>query len=470
MTVDRDRLARIILAGSSNDIQEWRLGDPALAAAKGYPREYPAPVVDDFGILFIDITLDAATGGIVCHEVNGPNAVGSDAITGDSRLRAENEARQAVRRAREMGYLTREGGFDQQVVAVHAHQHWPFFRTGGEFYPRVAAFADALEGLLPGQPVECYAAADELGNEAVAVVMGDVPSIGAHLGVDAQTGRFTYRGRPVVFIGNPNLLPELIRTGKLAREDRTPANPALRVLHAWRFAELIHDKGRQQEFFDLTAIRPLRHFSADTFDEAVGKCRAMLDHGPVVIKPSDTSGGAGVNVVVPGMDEAELRARFETLLADCRAKYGDNTDAMVFPIRGFEFVRSTGFPMEDGEHLWDLRIAVLFEPGKAQCYPVTLRLTPEAFDPASFHTDKRQWISNVSGRRETLLKSGMDDAVLAAVGLSDEVIEQAMQSCVKWTQKAWDTLARDGGISGTVFEDSRESADSPFYRGEKFAV
>jgi hypothetical protein len=118
---------------------------------------------------------------------------------------------------------------------------------------------------------------------------------------------------------------------------------------------------------------------------------------------------------------------------------------MIFPIRGFEFVRSTGYPMEDGEHLWDLRIAVLFEPGKAQAFPVSLRFAPHPFDPASFHLDREQWVSNVSGRRNTFLKSGMDDEVLHKVGLTDALIADAMHACVRWTLKAWDCSARGGG-------------------------
>lgn len=469
MSVSRDRLARIILAGM-NDIEEWRLGDPALAAAKGYPRVYPAEIIDDWGIVFVDVTLDASTGKVVCHEVNGPNAVGSDALTGDSVPRAANEAAQAIRRAKELGHLREDGTLARQVVTIHAHQHWPFFRTGGEFYPRVAAFADCLADALPGMTVACQAAGDALGDEQVSVVMGDVPSIAANVTVDPVSRAFRYRGRPVVFMGNPNLLSELIRTGVFAREDRDAAHPALRVFHAWRLAGLIHDKARQQDLFDETGIRPLAHFTATSVEDALAKTRRMLERHAVVLKPSDTSGGCGVTVVVPGMSDAQIMERIESLLAECRAKYGDNSDAMILPLRGFEFVRSTGYPLEDGEHLWDLRIAVLFEPGRASCYPVTLRLTPDPFDPDSFHLDKRQWVSNVSGRRETLLKSGMDDAVLAAVGLTDSLLEEAMLACARWTSKAWDCLARGGGKAGTVFEDSREEVGQPFYRGETFKV
>src|SRR4030095_3952787 len=148
-------------------------------------------------------------------------------------------------------------------------------------------------------------------------------------------------------------------------------------------------------------------------------------------------------------------ARARAVIGDCVAKYGDNAEAAAFPIRGFPFVRSTGYPMADGAHLWDLRIAVQFEPGRAHVYPVSMRIAPRPFDAASFHLDRDQWISNASGRRETLLKSGMDDAALGAVGMTPEVLERAFGACVRWTMKAWDAAAR-------------ETEDPSFYPVEKF--
>lgn len=464
MNLARHRFIRNIFSGM-HDIEEWRLGDAALAAAKGYPREYPADLIDDYGIVFADLVLDSATGLLACHEVNGPNAVGSDALTGDSRLRADNEARQAVRRARELGYLRPDGTLKTPVATVHAHQHWKFFRTGGEFYPRVDLFAQALEGLLPGNAVSTYAATDPLGDEPVAIVMGDVPSIAAHLEIDPVSRRFTYRGRPLIFMGNPNLLSELIRTGKLRRDGRRGVDADLRVLHAWRLAGTFHDKGLQQRLLSGTGIRPLRHFSARSPDEALALTRDMLAMGPVVLKPSDTSGGTGVHVMVPEMSDDAIARRIDALLADCLAKYGENVEASIFPLGGFEFVRSTGYPMADGGHLWDLRFAVLFEPGRARAFPVSLRFAPQPFDPATFHLDRDQWVSNVSGRRDTLLKSGMDDEVLSQVGMTDERMEDAMQACVRWTVKAWDHSARDGG---SVYEDACEARNELFYPVEKF--
>jgi hypothetical protein len=469
MSADRDHFTRLIFSGLG-DIEEWRLGDPALAAAKNYPRAYPAELIDDRGMLFVDIALDARDGSLVCHEVNGPNAVGSDALTGDSRLRAENEAQHALVRAREMGLLSSDGTIAEPIATIHAHQHWKYFRTGGEFYPRAARFADLLGEMLPGTTIACRAASDPLGDERIAAVVGDVPSIALNLEVDPKTEQFRYRGRPVVFIGNPNLLPELVRIGKLKREGRMIEGANLKVLHAWRLAGLFHDKAMQQKLMENTGIRPLRHFAAMSREAAARLTREMLSHGPIVLKPAETSGGAGVSVIVPEASDAEIDAVIETLIAECRTKYGDNAEANVFPIGGFEFVRSTGYPMADGDHLWDLRIALLFEPGKAQAFPVSFRFAPRAFDPATFHRDRDQWVSNVSGRRETLLKSGMDDEVFAKVGLDDALIEKAMQACVKWTMKAWDQSVRGGGAGGTVFEDEHEAYDRPFYMAEKFVA
>ena len=457
-------MLRIALVGL-NDIEEWRLGDEALARAKGYPREYPADVIDDWGIVFVDVVLDAATRQPVCHEVNGPNAVGSDALTGDSRRRANSEASQALQRARERGYLGPTGRLVTPAVTVHAHQHWKAFRTGGEFFPRVDDFAERMRERLGGSEVRLRGGGEPLGDEALAVVLGDVPAVAAHLRVDAAR-RLEYRGRPVIFAGNPNLLPELVRTRTVVSAD---AELDLRVFHAWRLVRLIHDKGRQQDLLEGTGIERLPYFEARSADEARARARGFLARGPVVLKPSGASGGAGVHVVVPGMSDAEVTARVDAVIADCVTKYGINAEASAFPIRGFPFVRSTGYPMPDGDHLWDLRIAVEFSPGRAEVYPVSMRIAPRPFDAAAFHLDRDQWISNVSGRQDTLLKSGMDDAALGAVGMKPDVLEHVFRACVRWTMKAWDAAARGGGPAGAVHEDACEAEDPGFYPVEKFA-
>ena len=115
MTSQAHRLMRA-LASRLNDIEEWRLGNPALAAAKGYPREFPAEIIDDWGIVFLDLAL-GIDGELTCHEVNGPNAVGSDALTGDSFARARNEAMQAARRAHDLGRSRRS-----RTHAARAHR------------------------------------------------------------------------------------------------------------------------------------------------------------------------------------------------------------------------------------------------------------------------------------------------------------------------------------------------------------
>jgi hypothetical protein len=466
MSSDPHELLRIALAGNG-DIQEWRLGDAARADAKGYPRSFSAPVLDDAGTVFVDVTLEHGSGAPVCHEVNGPNGVGTDALTGDSSMRAAIEARQAVRRARELGLLDDDGATCAPVVTLHAHQHWSAFRTGGEFYPRVDRFRDLLQAELPHDTVRLRGAHERLGDESVAVVLGDVPAVAAGMTLDARCG-FRYHDRPVVFAGNPNLLPELARTGTLVAPDHSRADATLRSFHAWRLARLFHDKPRQQTLLRGTGIRPLRSFAALDRDAAVEGAIRMLGHGPCVLKPSAASGGVGVHVLVPEMTHDEIAARVDAVVADSVHKYGPNAEQVVFPICGFEFVRSTGYPMDDGEHLWDLRIAVLFEPGCAWAFPVSMRLAPSPFDPSSYWRDRDQWVSNVSGRQSTLLKSGMDDDALEVMGFDAELLDHVIEASVKWTTNAWDASTRDGGAGGAVYEDECELVDDDFYPVGKF--
>lgn len=461
-------MLRTVLA-HYGDIEEWRLGDAARAALKGYPRLYDAPLIDDFGIVFVDLVVERDSGALRCHEVNRPNAVGSDALTGDSLARAENEARQAVRRIREFGYLQPDGMLNTSVVSLHAHQHWKFFRTGGEFYPRVLDFAGVLEAMLPGNRVEIRAPEESLGGERITVLSGDVPAIAAGIEFDPESGGLTYQGRPVVFAGNPNLLPELVRTKKLARRGMGFDCADLRIFHAWRLLPVFQDRTRQQALLRGTGIEPMPSFEAMTIEEALAASKNMLGTGPLVLKPNGGSGGAGIRIVVPGMSDLEIHERINAVIGDCVAKYGANAESTAFPIRGFPFIRSTLYPMPDGGHTWDLRIAVLFEPGKAGAYPVSLRIAPDPFDPEDYYNLRDQWLSNVSGRQVTLRKSGMDDAALAAVGFTDEKLEQAMAASVAWCVKAWDRASRDGG-GIAVYEDACEEDDAAFYPWQKFSA
>lgn len=462
-----DRLLRIVLA-HWGDIEEWKLADPAVAAARGFPRRVSVEGVDEGGILFVDVTIDARTGSPVCHEVNGSNAVGSDALTGDSRGRAGIEVRHALRRIHALGLRGAEGRLARPLVTIHAHQHWGAFRTGGEFYPRVGLFAEGLADLLPGVGMEVRGALEDLGDEDLSVVVGDVPSIGEHLEPALRGEGFLYRGRPVVFLGNPNLAVELLRRGRLRREDARIAGADLGSFLCPRLLHLVHDKATQQALFEGTAIRPLACFEAWSRGEAIARTIEHLARGPFVLKPNGGSGGTGVRVAVPSMDDAELRAVVDGVTADFAKKYGESSERVLFPIRGFEFVRSTGLPMEDGEHLWDLRVAVEFEAGMASLYPVSFRLTPAAFDERTFHLDRDQWISNVSGRKVTLLRSGLDAETLHAVGMTDARLDEVLAACAAWTVNAWRATAPAAAPVSLSYEDECEKADAAFYPREKF--
>ena len=467
MTAGDHELLRIALAGAG-DIEEWRLGDAAVAAAHGYPRRFDAPVLDDYGTVFVDVAVLADTGEIVCHEVNGPNGVGSDALTGDSALRADLEARQTVRHLHRLGLLDDAGALRGPVTTVHAHQHWSAFRTGGEFFPRVDCYADRLRALVPGASVQLRAAGDPAGDESIAVVMGDVPSVSARLTV-RPSRRCDLRRRPPGGVRRQSQPPARARPHRQGAGGARPVRghrPA--PFHAWRLLNVVHDKSRQQTLLHGTGIRPLANFTAWSRDEAVAAVRDFLVNGPCVLKPNAASGGVGVEVVMPGASDDEIACVVDTVIERYVAKYGEGSEAIVFPLRGFEFARSTGYPLADGEHLWDLRIAVLFAPGAAHAFPVSMRLTPKPFDPVSFAHDRDQWVSNVSGRQVTLLKSGMDDAALDAVGLTPDRVDTLLGSCVTWTINAWDASARgDEGLG--AYEDDREALDPEFYPRDRWA-
>ncbi len=436
------KMIRAILA-RYGDIEEWRLGDASRAAAKNYPRAYDGAPIDDYGIVFVDIAVEEATGELICYEVNGPNGIGSDALTGDSFARAENESLQTLQRLRDFGHLRSDGRLDTSVVTLHAHTNWGLTRSLGEFYPRVLSFADILREKLLGNAMELRTGEEEPGEEKISVVSGEVRAVAKKLHVDAATGRFTYCGRPVVFAGNPNLLSELVRTKKLERDGAGYARADLRVFHAWRLASLIHNRTLQQELLSGTGIKPIACVEATSLDGALAVAKKMLSKGAVVLKPNGCSGGTGVHVAAPGMSDAEIRARLQAVLGDCTAKYGENADAQILPIRCFPFVQPTLFPMDDGGHAWDLRIAVMFEPGRLFAYPVSMRIAPIPFDAGSFHRERGQWVTNVSGKkspdapRAATLISGLDDDALRAAGLSEEKLEKVLAAAAAWTRKAW---------------------------------
>jgi len=106
-----------------------------------------------------------------------------------------------------------------------------------------------------------------------------------------------------------------------------------------------------------------------------------------------------------------------------------------------------------------------FEPGRARIYPVSVRLAPQAFDPERFHEHRDMWVSNVSDRKMTFLKSGLDDALLRSVGVTPERLEQIFTASLRWLERAWDGAVRDAGPGGRNFEEACEDEDPSFYAG-----
>jgi nitroreductase len=62
----------------------------------------------------------------------------------------------------------------------------------------------------------------------------------------------------------------------------------------------------------------------------------------------------------------------------------------------------------------------------------------------------------------------MDDAALAAVGMTPEKLEEVFSACVAWTVTAWAQSKRDAAASDIAYEDACERADPNFYPRHKF--
>jgi hypothetical protein len=155
------------------------------------------------------------------------------------------------------------------------------------------------------------------------------------------------------------------------------------------------------------------------------------------------SGGTGIRFCPPWFDDSKRANELRLLVAGAAKKYGDNIEDTLFPIRTFEFVRSTGYALEDGQHLWDLRVQVLISPGKIQASPAIIRLCPEQFDPTLFTRDSV--VSNLSGRppsiqfmRSPWARNETDQtSVLEACGVEAARLDDMLTACVRWCERAW---------------------------------
>jgi hypothetical protein len=447
----RERIRTFFRDRVPNDILEVRFARPERAAELGFPKSYPAPLSDGFGTLALDLTINDETGELVCHEMNGSNYQGIVALTGVSDDRCRNEVAQTLRYARRRGFVNRGSKVLEPMTVLFAHQPSAQMRTGSEFYERVVVFRHLLEAAVPGAKIASRRAGRRLGNEDIAIVWGDVRAVVTQLSI--QKGRFYYNGRPVVMAAYPFILAEAVRQGNLPAEILHASALAgvvdVDIFHGGRMLALCWQKGVQQDLLNGTGITPLPYFEACSEDAAVERTVRALSAGAVVLKPNATSGGVGVELIAPGMGTVEIRDTISRMRAACLRKYGGNADTVLYPVRGFRFVRSRGFALDDGLHAWDLRVAVMVWSGSLQVGPLTIRLAPVPFDPATFYRDRDQWVSNCSGRDTLFVRSPFDRMAMAA-GLDEDMLYRMCDAVSRFALRAIDWSWKQGvGKTGT---------------------
>jgi hypothetical protein len=163
--------------------------------------------------------------------------------------------------------------------------------------------------------------------------------------------------------------------------------------------------------------------------------------GLSVVKMNAGSGGAGVEFFGPTCGTEQVEPGLARLIATAGHKYGNQIDRSVWPLRVFEFVESTGYPLADGPHLWDMRIVGLIRPGAVDLTFCGIRICPEPFVAGCF--EKGAVLSNVTGRRpdlsttrSPLVEFGKPTEHLRAGGVDEQVLERIIDASAKWCEAA----------------------------------
>jgi|GEM_PF-2476671 len=407
-----------------------RSGKPVIPMSQaGRPKErsrfYRAKNIDGHAICSIDLALDIH-GNWRVIEVNGSN--GGLSSLGDphgDQRRAEHQLEAASQRLAKV---------DRGAVLIA-------YSADSIILSEIMARAHLIHDQI-GRTAAC-----EIGNAALdadtpfVVVVDTVERIAEQ--VTLRDGALFYRDRPVVSVGNTNLLPALVRSGVLKRDGNGYDLADLSVFHDGPLAPIVHDKGAQQEIAKGTGLDPVQWQNCWTAGDVVRAVRSFGDRGLAsVIKPNATSGGTGIEFFGPDSDEAAIRGTLSRLLKAVRAKYGDGAAKSLWPIRVFEFVQSTGYPVAGAGHLWDLRVTCLISPGGVEMTLAGLRICPEPFRQGAY--TRATTCSNTTGRAPSLdrlfsplVDAGAPTAMLAAAGVDASRFEQVLDGCASWCEAAW---------------------------------
>lgn len=379
--------------------------------------------VDGHAIIGLDVTLDVE-GRLYLIEANGSN-MGATSLgdpEGDLR-RAEHQIEAALPRL-----MAESQG---SILVAYADN------TG--LRPEIMARAFMIHNLLLKYHQCQFGDADFNPSAPFVVVADTVERIARH--ITMKDGQLFYRGKKIISASNTNILPELVRNGVISRQEERYSVNYL-VFHDGRLAPLAHDKGAQQKIAKGTGFTPMRWQACQTADEVITSVMSFMHNNlPAVIKPNATSGGV-IEFCAPNSTEVEIQVALDRLFQDVRRKYGSEAEKSVWPIRVFEFVQSTPYPVNGAAHLWDMRVACLIRPGEVEMTICGLRLCPEPF--ACGQISRSTACSNTTGRdspikriRSPLAEDNKATELLRAAGVSDAMLDRIIDTCAAWCQAAW---------------------------------
>jgi len=362
-------------------------------------------------------------------EVNGSNAALSSSGLGRD-----------DRRARHM-FLAYKGKKKKSgsVVALLAHQRGLIHIA--EFYGRAGIFAELVADT---QSTRLCDSKEALGDEEVSVVCDCIQDLADNITSDTN-GHLYFKGRPVVFAANPNLLAELARRDIISKAG-SEYSVDVDIFHEGHCAPLVHDKGSQQEVAEGTGILPLVFANAFSIEECMEVIGNFHQKGMTAVgKMNAGSGGAGIEFFPSFLSEDEISDRIAKLIASASKKYGLDVLKSMFPIQFFEFAESTPYMLYGEPHLWDLRLQCLLYPGYVEITPCVIRLCPKPFDREKFEWDSV--VSNLTGRDPIIvgrslrspaaMRRSQPGSVLESVGICKEDHAEIIRSCAKWCDQAW---------------------------------
>jgi hypothetical protein len=357
-------------------------------------------------------------GAIILQEVNGSNAASTGMLDDGQRRRADHIVATALAR-----------GLPDSGVILLAHAN----KTGllPEYFLRMKSVASALRA--QGWNAKLRTAGDELGGEDVAVVIGPIDALVPHLLVKGR--RLWYRQREIGLVCNCNIVPALVRAGKLSPN---ASEVDLDVFHEGAQGVAVAlDKVAQQRLAKGSGITPLHCEECGTWEQGVAAIRRWnLSGTTVVAKIKQGSQGVGIGFFPPSQTE-KIEHGVEEMRAGAVLSYGAAVDITALPMQLFEFAASTRYVLADAGHLWDVRIEAHVMPGRTVLIPNSMRICPAPFDASNF--DLAGVVSNLSGRshglkfvRTPFAEHHRGVTELEWAGVDAAHFERAIDACANW--------------------------------------